>query len=159
MGILNNEDARARIYKTLSRYVTRYPVSFSLSLNRSFTQFNTNSMLCRRTDQIMNKYVMYKCMESSNTSRTSSCKTKKIISAKEVCTPALRFWTTCILLLRLLLNFVSIRKICQTRESVFNRQSRHLECRQKCCSRPISSRCLDIQMKHCLSWYSRCSSW
>ena len=95
----------------------------------------------------MNKYAMYKCMESSNTFRTSSCKTKKIITAKEVCTPALRFWTTCILLLRLLLNFVSIRRIYQTRESVFNRQSRHLECRQKCSSRPISSRCLDIQMK------------
>ena len=49
VGILNNEDARVRIYKTLSQWrVTRYPVPFSLSWNRSLTRFNTNSMLCRR---------------------------------------------------------------------------------------------------------------
>ena len=44
---LSNEDARG-IFKTLSKSVTRHPVSFSLSWNRSFTRFNTNSMLCRR---------------------------------------------------------------------------------------------------------------
>ena len=48
VGMLNNEDARVRIYKTLSWRVTRYPVPFSLSWNRSFTRFNTNSTLCRR---------------------------------------------------------------------------------------------------------------
>ena len=60
---------------------------------------------------------------------TSSCKTKKIITVKEVCILALKILT--ILLRRLLFYFVSIRKIYQTRESVVHRLSRHLECCQK----------------------------
>ena len=83
--MLNNEDARASIYKTLSRCVTRYPIPFSLSWKRSFTRFKTNSMLWPRylfkesflvgREQIMDKYVMYKCMELSST----SCNVRRII--------------------------------------------------------------------------------
>ena len=61
-----------------------------------------------------------------------------------------------ILLLRLLLSFVvSFEKIYQTLETVFHWLSKHREFRQMYSAArhifTLSSRCLDIPMKHCLS--------
>ena len=53
---------------------------------------------------------------------------------------------------RLFSGFVSIEKIYETLETVFHRLSKHLEFRQNGASYfQLSSQCLDIPMKHCLS--------
>ena len=58
-------------------------------------------------------------------------------------------------LFRYSLVFVSIEKIYQTLEAAFHRQIKHLEFRKellRCVSHfQLSSRCLDIPMKHCFS--------
>ena len=67
-----------------------------------------------------------------NLSIIQRVETKKIATVKQgLNTRAQLAYVLTILFFRLLLNFVSIRNISQTREKVFHRLSKHLESRQK----------------------------
>ena len=93
----------------------------------------------------------------SNSLIIHQVKTKKITTMKEVWVPGLnnhRFWRFYFTIYSLL--FVLIEKIYQTLKTAFHRLSKHLKFHQKYSTAhhiifQLSSQCLDILMKHCLS--------
>ena len=93
----------------------------------------------------------------SNSLILHQVKTKKISSVKEVWIPGLNYhrsWWFYFSICSLV--FVSIEKIHQTLKMVFHRLSKHLKFHKKILRYvsyfQLSSRCLDIAMKHCRSY-------